>query len=70
MTNATYYRKLKAKKFEVDELEKIFTILYPEEAEKYKVNELIETSIKEAKSDGYKTQEQIMDDYDKLFLGK
>lgn len=70
MAPATYYRKLREKRFDVSELIKIVHLIYPSDFEKYYIKQRLEKSIEQAEQGLVSTTEEVMSRYRKKYLNK
>lgn len=64
----TYYRKLKDKRFTIDELIKICSLIYPEDYQSIQLSNELEESIKQVERGEIITVEDFFADYDKKYL--
>lgn len=64
----TYYRKLKDKRFSIDELVKIFSLIYPEEYQSVRLSMQLKESMEQIERGEVVTVEDFFSDYDKKYL--
>jgi len=67
---ATYYRKLREKRFDIGELIKIVHLIYPSDFEKYYIKQRLEKSMIQAEQGSVSTTEDVMSRYRKKYLNK
>ena len=67
---ATYYRKLRDKRFDVAELIKIVQLLYPNEFEKYYIQQQLAVAIDEVEQGMTSTTEEVMKEFRAKYLNK
>lgn len=68
ITQMTYYRKLKARKFSIEELLKIFGLIYPDEYNATRLSLLLDESIQEDDNNEVITATEFFNDYDRRYL--
>ncbi len=64
----TYYRKLKNRRFNLDELIKICSLIYPDDYKSVQLSNQLEESIKQVERGEVITVEEFFTDYDKRYL--
>ncbi|TXI15072.1 MAG: hypothetical protein E6Q66_03665 [Pedobacter sp.] len=67
---ATYYRKLRDKKFDINELAKIIQLLYPSEYEKLYIKKRLTISLEQAENGMVSTTEEVMKRYQEKYMKK
>lgn len=64
----TYYRKLKDKRFDINELIKIFSLIYPEDYQSVRLSIQLKESIEQIERGETITVEDFFADYDRKYL--
>ncbi len=59
VTKTTYYKKLKEKRFDINELIKIFSLIYPAEYESVYIGRVLKESMEQAKNGLVSTTEEV-----------
>ena len=70
ISTVTYYRKLKNKSFNVDELVKIFSHISPKEYDQWYLNNLLKKGLEDEKNGKVNTTAQVMNEFDEKYLKK
>lgn len=60
ITKTTYYKKVHERRFDINELMRIFSILYPAEYESIYIGRMLEESIAQAKQGLVSTTEEVL----------
>jgi predicted transcriptional regulator len=68
ITKATYYKKIRERRFDIDELMRIFSIIYPMEYESVYIGRMLEEAISQAKEGLVFTTDEVLNRCDAKYL--
>ncbi len=70
ISTVTYYKKLKNKNFNVNELVKIFSHINPKEYDQWYLKNLLQKGFEDIEKGNLHTHDEVMADFDKRYLNQ